>query len=68
MDELLLKALNTVDDKARLPLLQEASALAINDGGLIPIHQQVTTWAAKKGIAYIPRTDERTHAYGFIPQ
>ena len=68
MDELLSKALNTVDDKARLPLLQEASAIAINDGGLIPIHQQVTTWAAKKGIAYVPRTDERTHAYGFIQQ
>ena len=68
MDELLQKALNTVDDKARLPLLKEATAIAVNDGGVIPIHQQVTTWAAKKGIAYIPRTDERTHAHGFIPQ
>ena len=68
MDELLQKALNTVDDKTRLPLLKEATAIAINDGGVIPIHQQVTTWAAKKGIAYIPRTDERTHAHGFIPQ
>ena len=68
MDDLLQKALNTVDDKARLSLLQEASAIAINDVGLIPIHQQVTTWATKKGIAYIPRTDERTHAYEFIQQ
>ena len=68
MDELLAKALNTVDDKARSALLQEATAIAINDGGLIPIHQQVTTWATKKGIAYIPRTDERTHAFGFIQQ
>ena len=68
MDDLLQKALNTVDDKARLGLLQEASAIAINDVGLIPIHQQVTTWATKKGIAYIPRTDERTHAYEFIQQ
>ncbi len=68
MDELLKKALNTVDDKARSQLLQDATAIVINDGGLIPIHQQVTTWAAKKGFAYIPRTDERTHAYGFIPQ
>ena len=68
MDELLIKALNTVDDKARLLLLQEATAIAVNDGGIIPLHQQVTTWAAKKGIAYIPRTDERTHAFGFIQQ
>jgi peptide/nickel transport system substrate-binding protein len=68
MDELLMKALNTVDDPARLKLLQDATAIVINDGGLIPIHQQVTTWATKKGIAYIPRTDERTHAYQFIQQ
>ncbi|MBC7718837.1 MAG: ABC transporter substrate-binding protein [Chitinophagaceae bacterium] len=68
MDELLVKALNTVDDKARSALLQEATAIAINDGGVIPIHQQVTTWATKKGIAYIPRTDERTHAYEFVQQ
>lgn len=68
MDELLIKALNTVEDKDRLKLLQDATAIAVNDGGLIPIHQQVTTWAAKKGIAYTPRTDERTHAYGFRPQ
>ena len=68
VDEPLIKALSTVDDKARSQLLQDAAAIAINDGGLIPIHQQVTTWAAKKGFAYIPRTDERTHAYGFVPQ
>jgi peptide/nickel transport system substrate-binding protein len=68
MNELLGKALNTVDDKERSKMLQEATAIVINDGGLIPIHQQVTTWAAKKGIAYVARTDERTHAYGFKPQ
>jgi peptide/nickel transport system substrate-binding protein len=49
MDELLLKALNTVDDKERLKLLQDATAIVIKDGGLIPLHHQVTTWAAKKG-------------------
>ncbi len=68
MDDILKKALNTVDDKVRSQLLQDATAIVINDGGVIPIHQQVTTWAAKKGFAYIPRTDERTHAYGFVPQ
>lgn len=68
MDEMLQKALNTVDDKSRLVLLQDATAVAINDGGIIPIHQQVTTWATKKGITYIPRTDERTHAYEFNQQ
>jgi peptide/nickel transport system substrate-binding protein len=57
-----------VDDKERSSLLQQATAMVIDDGGVIPIHQQVTTWAAKKGIVYIPRTDERTHAYQFYPQ
>ena len=68
MDALLLQALNTVDDTARLKLLQDATAIAVNDGGIIPLHQQLTTWATKKGITYIPRTDERTHAYQFMPQ
>lgn len=68
MDAVLAIALVTVDDKERSNLLQEATAIVIDDGGMIPVHQQVTTWAAKKGIVYIPRTDERTHVYGFYPQ
>lgn len=68
MDELLIKALNTVDDPQRLKLLQDASAIVVNDAGIIPIHHQVTTWATKKGIVYAPRTDERTHAYAFRAQ
>lgn len=68
LNETLGKAVNTVDDKQRLKLLQDAAAIAINEYGIIPIHQQVTTWAARKGFAYTPRTDERTHAYGFRPE
>ncbi|MEO6919156.1 MAG: hypothetical protein ABI171_09115 [Collimonas sp.] len=44
------------------------SRISIDDGYAIPIHRQLTTWATKKGIVYNPRTDERTHAYGFYPQ
>jgi peptide/nickel transport system substrate-binding protein len=68
MTEVLAKAVNTVDDSARLKLLQQATAMIVNDFALIPLHQQVTTWAARKGYAYIPRTDERTYAFGFYPQ
>ncbi|SPA26794.1 PERIPLASMIC DIPEPTIDE TRANSPORT PROTEIN (fragment) [Cupriavidus taiwanensis] len=68
MDVVLEKALSTVDDTERSKLLQEATAIAINDGGIIPIHQQVTTWATQKGIVYVPRTDERTYAHNFKPQ
>ncbi|AOY92645.1 ABC transporter substrate-binding protein [Cupriavidus sp. USMAA2-4] len=67
MDVVLEKALATVDDKERSRLLQEATAIAIDDGGIIPIHHQVTTWATQKGITYVPRTDERTYAHNFRP-
>ena len=68
MDVVLEKALATVDDNERSKLLQEATEIALNEGGIIPIHLQVTTWATRKGIIYAPRTDERTLAYFFKPQ
>ena len=36
MDELLFKALNTVEDAPRLKLLQQATAIVIDDAGIIP--------------------------------
>jgi len=38
----------------------------VTDVGLIPVHFQVVTWATRKGISYIPRTDERTYAHQFF--
>ncbi len=67
-DQLLVKALSTVNDVERLKLLQESAAQVVSDGGVIPLHHQVTTWAAKKGFGLTPRTDERSHAYDFVPQ
>jgi peptide/nickel transport system substrate-binding protein len=67
-DQVLVKALSTVNDAERLKLLQEAAVHVVNDGGVIPLHHQVTTWAGKKGIAFTPRTDERSHAFDFVPQ
>ena len=65
MDALLEEGLRTVDDNKREKILQDAVAIAINDVGLIPIHFQVVTWAARKGISYTPRIDERTLAQQF---
>jgi peptide/nickel transport system substrate-binding protein len=62
---LLSKAINTVDDRTRLKLLQDTAAIVVADAGIIPIHHQVSTWAMKKNISYIPRTDEYTLAYQF---
>jgi len=34
----------------------------------VPIHHQINTWATKKGITYLPRTDEYTLAFYFRPK
>jgi len=35
---------------------------------IIPTHFQVNTWGAKKGLRYIPRTDEYTLAIGVVKE
>ncbi len=62
------EALRTVDDKKRLSLLQEAVRIVVEDAVLVPVHHQVTTWAAKRSIDYVGRTDERTYAHAFFPK
>jgi peptide/nickel transport system substrate-binding protein len=67
LDQLLEQALATVNDPKREKLLQEATAIAVGDLGIIPLHHQVNLWATRKGITYKPRVDERTLAYHFHP-
>ncbi|MDH3317602.1 MAG: ABC transporter substrate-binding protein [Gammaproteobacteria bacterium] len=65
VDQLIEDALATVNDAKRQELLAKATDLAIGrNQGIIPLHYQVNTWSAKKGIKYRARTDERTVAYG----
>ena len=66
MDALLEEGLRTVDDQKRLVLFQNAVKIAMDDAALVPIHHQVTTWAAKRSIDYVGRTDERTYAHAFF--
>lgn len=69
MDKVLGEALATVDDKERAKLLARATEIGIGeDVGIIPLHYQVNTWASKKGLTYIPRTDERTAAWQVLPE
>jgi peptide/nickel transport system substrate-binding protein len=65
MDALLEQALATVDDARRESLLQQATEVAMNDLGIIPLYHQENLWAARKGIVYAPRADERTFAHEF---
>jgi peptide/nickel transport system substrate-binding protein len=67
VDDLLAQGLATVDDGRREKLLQGATAEAMRDRGIIPLYHQVNLWAARKGIVYTPRTDERTYAHEFRP-
>ena len=67
MDQLLEQGLATVDDSRREKILIQATEVAVNDLGIIPLHHQVNLWGSRKGITYIPRTDERTLAFEFKP-
>ena len=60
VDKLVEEALSTIDDGKRAALLAEATEVAVEDGGIIPLHYQVNTWAGRKGIVYTARTDETT--------
>ena len=68
VDTLIEDALATVDDAKRQALLAEATEIAIGDGAIIPLHYQVNTWAARKGIKYRARTDEATVATDVISE
>lgn len=68
MDEVLTQALTIVDDTKRERMLQQATEIAINDLGIIPLYHQHNLWATRKGVTYAPRTDERTLAHEFRPQ
>lgn len=67
VDELVERAVTTVQPQAREKLLQDATRLAMEDVAILPIHHQATLWATRKGVTYSGRADERTHAMGFAP-
>ena len=65
VDKLVQQALATVDSDARGKLLAAATEKGVGENyGVIPLHYQVNTWAAKAGYKYLPRTDERTIVMG----
>jgi peptide/nickel transport system substrate-binding protein len=68
MEEVLEKALSTLDDAARDKLLAQATEMVMADQGIIPIHHQVNLWAARKNIQFGGRSDERTYAFDFTVQ
>jgi len=67
LDALIEQALGTVDDAAREELLQQASALAMDDYAILPLHFEVTPWAYRQGLIMEPRTDQATLAMSVKP-
>ncbi|TXL70991.1 ABC transporter substrate-binding protein [Vineibacter terrae] len=67
VDAKLVEAMRTVDDEKRRTLLQEASKLAMDDYGILPLHFEVSVWAMKKGLTYTGRADQYTLAYLVAP-
>jgi peptide/nickel transport system substrate-binding protein len=59
--------MGTVDDAAREKLLQEASEIALGDLGIIPLYYQINTWATRKGLTYVARSDEYSLAQFVTP-
>jgi peptide/nickel transport system substrate-binding protein len=60
VDSTLQKALATVDDGKRAELLAQGSRTAMEDYAAIPLHFEMTTWAFKKNLDYVPRADQAT--------
>ncbi len=67
VDDLIARALSTVNDSARAKLLAEASEAAMADAGLIPLYYQVNLWAHRRNLTYAPRADEYTFAHQVRP-
>lgn len=66
LDELIDKAVETLDDAEREKLLQKATEMAMADQAIIPLHHQVNLWAARKPLIFPGRSDERTYGFSFV--
>ena len=65
VDALLEQGFATLDENKRETLAREAARLALKDVPLILLHHQLASWAMKKNLAYVARTDEYTFARDF---
>ncbi|HYH18204.1 MAG TPA: ABC transporter substrate-binding protein [Azospirillum sp.] len=62
LDALLERAQSAMDPAERAGLLGDASDIAMQDAGLLPLYHEVSTWAMRRGLSYVPRVDEYTLA------
>jgi len=67
LDKQITEALETMDEKKREALIEQAAETAMNDTALIPIHFEVSTWATAAGYRYNARVDQYTLATDLKP-
>ncbi|WP_043836089.1 ABC transporter substrate-binding protein [Muricoccus aerilatus] len=67
MDAAMETALRTLDNERREALLREATQIAMDDVGIIPIHTQKNIWAMRRGLRHDARADELTRAQDVRP-
>ena len=67
LDALIEKASVEMDDTKRTALLHQASKMAVEKVGVIPIHHEVTPWAMRNEIDYVARGDQYTLAFEMTP-
>jgi peptide/nickel transport system substrate-binding protein len=41
--------------------------VVIQDYGILPLHYEVTPWAFREGLSFVPRVDQYTLATGVKP-
>jgi peptide/nickel transport system substrate-binding protein len=61
------RALGILDLGEREAAYRAATGIAMRDVAIIPLHHQVNIWAARRGLVYEPRNDERTLAMSLRP-
>jgi peptide/nickel transport system substrate-binding protein len=64
VDKLVTDALRTMDDTARNAMLARACEIVFTEYALVPLHHEVSVWAAKKNVTYETRADQYTLAMG----
>jgi peptide/nickel transport system substrate-binding protein len=67
LDELVDRAIVTMDDKKREELFKDATRIALDDHVYIPLFVIVSSWATRKGLKYEPRLDAQTLAMSLRP-
>ncbi|MCO6418026.1 ABC transporter substrate-binding protein [Siccirubricoccus sp. KC 17139] len=67
VDRLTAAAMQELDDSKREELLRQATRVAFEDVGIIPLHIQKNAWAMRRGLTMDARADELTRAQDVRP-